>query len=168
MPLFDNTKDRKLLEGINKEMYELYMHKIKVFKLISRTETWNDIYHEDINMDITADATYEVPGYADVNDNGLANLYKQGQQLDRSLFMYMSRKGLEDVLILAGLDKYRDVPTDGDVIILQNLYWEVMTADPEGYHMNFRDFPFDFQFAVTPWVRTGVPKDADNAPLSRY
>lgn len=168
MPLFDHAKDRKLLEQVNKEMYELYMHKVKVYKLISRTETWDDIYHEDINLDTAADATYEIPAYADVNDNGMANLYKQGQQLDRQLFLYMSRKGLEDVLTLAGFDKYRDVPTDGDVVMVQNMLWEVITVDPEGYHMNFRDFPFDFQCAIVPWIRSGVPKDADNEPFRRY
>ena len=32
LPLFGATKDRKLWEQINKEMYELYMHEVDVFK----------------------------------------------------------------------------------------------------------------------------------------
>ena len=168
MPLFSCTKDRKLLEQINKEMYQLYMHKIEVYKLNFRTETFDLLYHEDLNRDIKADPTYEVAGYCDVTDNGIASLYKQGQQLDRALFVYMSRKALEDVLLGLGMDKYRDVPTDGDVIRLQDGFWEVITVDPEGYHMNDRRYPFDFQFAVVPWQRKGTPKTVTEEPFRRY
>ena len=168
MATFGCTKDRNLMEQIGKEMYELYMRKVSVYKLNFRTDTFDILYHEDVNRDIEEDPTYEVPGYADVTDNGMANLYKQGQQLDRGLMIYMSRKALEDVLIGLGLDQYRDVPTDGDVIMLQDVLWEVITVDPTGYHMNDRDYPFDFQFAVTPWLRSGTPKSDTETPFNRY
>jgi hypothetical protein len=168
MVLFGATKDRKLLEQINKEMYELYMHKVEVYKLHSRTETVNYIYHEDINMDIMDAPSYQVEAHCNVSDNGIAALYKQGQQIERQLWLYMSRKGLEDTLQLLGFDKYRDVPTDGDVVRIQDSYWEIITADPEGFHMNDRRFPFDFQFNIVPWKRSDIPKDATRKEFKRY
>ena len=153
---------------IGKEMYELYMHKIKVYKLSFRTETFDILYHEDINRDIPEDATYSVPGYVEVSDPGQANLYKMGQQLDRTLMVFMSRKAVEDELAALGLDRYRDVPTDGDVMWIQDLFWEVTTVDPKGFHMNDRRFPFDFQFLITPWIRKGTPKDDTRTPFQRY
>ncbi len=149
-------------------MYQLYMQKIDVYKLHFRTETFDLLYHEDLNRDIEEEPTYSVAGYANVADNGTANLYKQGQQLDRMLFVYMGRKDLEDALLGLGLDKYRDVPTDGDVIRLQDGFWEVITVDPEGYHMNDRNHPFDFQFLVVPWQRKGTPKTEIEKPFRRY
>lgn len=168
MPVFSCPKDLAFMEGVNAEMYELYMRKIPVWKLNFRTATKNDLYHEDVNRDIPDEATYEVEGYVNVADNGIAALYKQGQQLDRQLWVYMSRKKLEDVLTLAGLDKYRDVPTDGDVIKIQDGLWEVITVDPEGYHMNDRTAPFDFQFNVVPWVRSSIPKNDTYEEVKRY
>jgi hypothetical protein len=153
---------------IAKEMYELYMRKIPVYKLNFRTDTFDILYHEDVNRDIMEAPTYECPGYVDVTDNGLVNLYKQGQQLDRGLMVYMNRKALEDILLGLNFDRYRDVPTDGDVIIIQGVLMEVTTVDPTGYHMNDRDLPFDFQFAVTPWLRSGTPKTATAKPFNRY
>lgn len=168
MPLFDAEKDRKLLEQINKEMYNLYMHKIAVYKIISRTATVDYLYHEDINRDIPDTPSYYVEAFVNVADNGLAALYKMGQQLDRQLWLYMSRKGLEDTLLGLGLDRYQDVPTDGDVVEIQQMYWTVITADPEGYHMNFSNFPFDFQFNIVPWIRSSIPKEETKKPFARY
>lgn len=168
IPLFGSTKDRKLLEQLNKEMYELYMHEVEVFKLHFHTGTENILYHEDINRDILSTATYIIPGYCDVSDNGLAALYKQGQQLDRQIFLYFSRKLLEDHLKTLGMDYYSDVPKDGDVVRIQTVYWEVMNSDPTGFHMNHRDYPFDFQCNIVPWQRTGTPKTATQKPFQRY
>jgi len=147
------------MEAINKEMYQLYFHKVDVFKLSFRTETSNDMYHEDINRDIPDTPTYRVEAQINVSDNGLAALYKQGQQIERQLYLYISRKLLEDTLVAAGLDRYRDVPTDGDVVKIQDGLWEVVTVDPEGYHMNARRYPFDFQAFIVPWQRSNIPKD---------
>jgi hypothetical protein len=168
MVLFGATKDRKLMEQLNKEMYELYMHKIEVYKLNFRTETYSDFYHEDINRDITDAPSYMVEAHCNVADNGIAALYKQGQQIDRQLWLYMSRKGLEDTLKLLGFDMYRDVPTDGDVVRIQDTYWEIITADPEGFHMNDRRYPFDYQYNIVPWERSAIPKDETRKEFKRY
>lgn len=168
MPVFACPQDLAFMESINKEMYELYLHKIPVYKLNFRTPTKNDVYHEDVNRDIKDVPTYYCEAYMNVSDNGIAALYKQGQQLDRQLWVYMSRKKLEDVLTLGGFDKYRDVPTDGDIVKIQGLLWEVMTVDPEGYHMNAANAPFDFQFNVVPWVRSAIPKDATYEEVKRF
>jgi hypothetical protein len=156
------------MEGINKELYELYFQKIEVYKLNFRTATKNDLYHEDQNRDIPDTPTYRVEAYVNVADNGIAALYKQGQQIDRQLWLYFSRKGLEDTLLGLGLDKYRDVPTDGDVVKIQDTLWEVITVDPEGYHMNDRRFPFDFQCNIVPWQRSSIQKDDDYEEVKRY
>lgn len=156
------------MEKINAEMYELYMHKIPVYKLNFRTASKDDVYHEDVNRDIKDVPTYYIEAYVNVTDNGIASLYKQGQQLDRQLWVYVSRKKLEDVLTAAGFDSGHDVPTDGDVVKIQDLLWEVITVDPEGYHMNDRRFPFDFQFNVVPWVRSSIPKDDTYEEVRRY
>lgn len=168
MALFNVEKDRKFLEQINKEMYQLYMNKIAVYKLRFRTDTVDYIYHEDINRDIPDTPTYYVEGYTSVTDNGLAALYKQGQQLDRQLWLYFSRKGMEDELLRLGMDKYEDVPTDGDVVRIQEMYWTVVTVDPEGYHMNQPNFPFDFQCNIIPWIRTSIPKGENAKEFKRY
>lgn len=149
-------------------MYELYFQKIAVYKLNFRTATKNDLYHEDQNRDIPDDPTYTVEAYINVADNGIASLYKQGQQIDRQLWLYFSRKGLEDALVELGLNKYRDVPTDGDVVKIQDTLWEIITVDPEGYHMNDRRFPFDFQCNIVPWQRSSIPKDDDYEEVKRY
>lgn len=156
------------MEQINKEMYQLYMHKIPVYKLSFRTDTVDYLYHEDVNRDIPATPTYWVEAFVNVADNGLAALYKMGQQLDRQLWLYMSRKGLEDTLLGLGMDKYGDVPTDGDVVKIQDLFWTVITVDPEGYHMNDSRFPFDFQCNIVPWIRTSIPKGEDKKEFKRY
>jgi hypothetical protein len=168
MALFSCEKDRKLLESINKEMYSLYFQKVDVYKLHFRTSTADDLYHEDINRDIPTAPTYSVEAYVNVADNGVAALYKQGQQLDRQLWLYFSRKGLEDALTALGLDKYHDVPTDGDAVRIQDLLWEVITVDPEGYHMNDNRFPFDFQCNIVPWPKSDIPKGGDYEEVSRY
>lgn len=167
MTLFSSSADLKFMEGVNKEMYGLYFQKIDVYKLNFRTETKNDLYHEDQNRDIPDDPTYTVEAYVNVSDNGIASLYKQGQQIDRQLWLYFSRKGLEDTLTGLGLDKYRDVPTDGDVVQIQDSLWEVITVDPEGYHMNDRRFPFDFQCNIVPWIKSSIPKDDDYEEFKR-
>ncbi|MCG8430048.1 MAG: hypothetical protein MJA29_02600, partial [Candidatus Omnitrophica bacterium] len=154
--------------GINKEMYALYMHKIDVFKLNFRTGTHDLLYHEDINRDIKDAPTYRVEAHCNVADNGIASLYKQGQQIDRQLWLYFSRKGLEDALKTQGFDEYRDVPTDGDVVKIQDTYWEIITVDPEGFHMNDRRFPFDFQANIVPWQRSAIPKDETRKEFKRY
>lgn len=168
MPLFGAEKDRKLMEQLNKEMYQLYMHKIEVYKLNFRTDSVNYIYHEDIHRDIPSTPSYYIEAFVNVADNGLASLYKQGQQLDRQLWLYMSRKLLEDTLLGLGFDKYGDVPTDGDVVKIQDMYWTVITVDPEGYHMNDSRFPFDFQCNIVPWIRTSIPKEATKKEFKRY
>jgi hypothetical protein len=168
MPLFTCEQDRKFLERINAEMYQLYFHKIDVFKLHFRTETKNDVYHEDVNRDIPSQPTYRVEAYCNVADNGIASLYKQGQQIERQLWLYFSRKLLEDVLSSMGLDKYGDVPTDGDVVRLQDTLWEIITVDPEGFHMNDRRFPFDYQANIVPWQRSTIPKDETYEEFRRY
>jgi hypothetical protein len=168
MPLFGCPTDQAYMESLNKEMYQLYMHKMDVWKLHFRTPSVNYVYHEDINRNIPENPTYSVEGYIDVNDNGVATLYKQGQQLDRSLYVYMGRKNIEDVLSALGLDKYRDIPTDGDVIRIQNGLWEVITVDPEGYHMNNHTAPFDYQFFIVPWQKTSIPKEGGNIEFRRY
>ena len=168
MPLFGAEKDRKLLEQINKEMYQLYMRKVAVYKLHFRTSTVDYLYHEDVNRDIPDEPTYHVEAYVNVADNGLAALYKMGQQLDRQLWLYMSRKGLEDTLKGLGMDPWGDVPTDGDVVEIQHMKWTVITVDPEGYHMNDRNFPFDFQCNIVPWIRTSIPKGEDKKEFKRF
>lgn len=168
LPLFASTKDRKLLEQVNKEMYQLYMHQMDVYKLSFRTGTEVYLYHEDVHRDIPNAVTYSIEAYVDVTDNGIAALYKQGQQLDRQLYVYTSRKGLEDLLKGLSLDPYRDVPTDGDVVRIQDGLWEVMTVDPEGYHMNDRRYPFDFQFFIAPLQRSSVPQDDTREQFPRY
>jgi len=62
--------------------------------------------------------------------------------------LYFSRKLLEDHLKSLGLDYYQDIPVAGDVVRIQESYWEVMNSDPEGFHMNFRNFPFDLQYNI--------------------
>lgn len=168
LPLFGSTKDRKLMEQFNKEMYELYMHDVAVYKLNFHTGTENILYHEDINRDIPTTPTYIIHGYSDVTDNGLAALYKQGQKLDRQIFLYFSRKLLEDYLKSKGWDLYDYTPADGDVVNVQGYLWEVMNADPEGFHMNQRDYPFDYQFNIVPWQRTGTPKTTTKHIFERY
>lgn len=168
MPLFSCPKDLSFMEKVNAEMYELYFHKIPVYKLNFRTGTHNDLYHEDVNRDIKNVPTYYVEAYVNVADNGIASLYKQGQQIDRQLWLYFSRKKLEDVLVAGGFDKYRDVPTDGDVVKIQDLLWTIVTVDPEGFHMNDRRFPFDFQANIVPWERSSIPKDDDHEEVQRY
>jgi hypothetical protein len=167
LPLFAATKDRKLMEQINKEMYQLYMHQMDVYKLSFRTGTQTYLYHEDIHREMLDEPSYAIEAYVDVTDNGLAALYKQGQQLDRQLFVYTSRKGLEDVLKGLNLDYHRDVPTDGDIVRIQDGLWEVMTVDPEGYHMNDRRYPFDFQFMIVPLQRSSIPNDDTRESFKR-
>ena len=58
MPVFGAEKDRKFMEALNKEMYQLYMHKIEVYKLNFRTEDVDYLYHEDINRDIPDTPAY--------------------------------------------------------------------------------------------------------------
>jgi len=168
MALFACEQDRKFLEGVNAEMYELYMQKIDVYKLHFRTGTSNDVYHEDVNRDIPDNPTYRVEAYVNVADNGIASLYKQGQQIDRQLWLYFSRKLMENVLSEMGLDKYGDVPTDGDVVRIQDTFWEIITVDPEGFHMNDRRFPFDYQANIVPWQRSVTPKGGDVEEYRRY
>jgi len=156
------------MEQLNKEIYELFMHDVEVYKLHFHTETENVLYHEDINRDILDTPTYIVHGYSDVSDNGLVALYKQGPQQDRQIFLYFSRKLLEDHLKSLGLDYYQDIPVAGDVVRIQESYWEVMNSDPEGFHMNFRNFPFDLQYNIVPWQRTGTPKTATKHIFERY
>jgi len=168
MPVFGAEKDRKFMEALNKEMYQLYMHKIEVYKLNFRTEDVDYLYHEDINRDIPDTPAYILEAFVNVADNGLAALYKQGQQLDRQLWLYFSHKGLEDELTRLGMDKYEDVPTDGDVVKIQDMYWTVITVDPEGYHMNQSRFPFDYQCNIVPWIRTSIPKTTTAKPFKRY
>lgn len=155
------------MEQINKEMYELYMHQMDVYKLNFRTGSETYVYHEDVHRELPAEVSYTIEAYVDVTDNGMAVLYKQGQQLDRRLYVYTSRKGLEDVLKSLNLDYYRDVPTDGDVVRIQDGLWEVITVDPEGYHMNDNRYPFDFQFLITPLQRSSIPQDDTHEVFKR-
>jgi len=158
MPLFSWTSDRELMEQYNAEIYGLYFHMVEVYKLQFKTGTHDDIYHEDVNFDIADTPSYEAPGYINVSDNGLATLTKAGQQIDRQLALYFSRKSVETILVAAGLDRYDDVPNDGDVVKIQDVLWEVITVDPEGYHMNDRRYPFDMQILIKPWDRDAVPR----------
>ena len=152
MPTFSRSNDRELMERYNKEIYQLYFHEVKVYKLSYQTETVDRLYHEDVNFDIENTPNYLVAGYINVSDNGMANLKKAGQEIDRTLILHISRKLIEDTLFIAGMDKYKDVPTDGDVVEIQDMLWEVITVDPEGYHTNERRHPFDLNILLEPWV----------------
>lgn len=159
MPLFSWDGDRHLLERVNKEIYGLYYHLVEVYKLQFMTETVDNIYHEDINTDIPDAPTYRVPGYVNVSDTGLmGEITKAGQNTTRQLALFFSRKSLEDTLLIAGMDIYEDVPGDGDVVTIQGYWWEVISVDPADYHMNDRDFPFDFQVLIRPWDRDDIKR----------
>jgi len=158
MPLFTCDGDRKFLEGINEEMYKKYMYEVEVYKLNYQTGTENRLYHEDINRDIADSPHFMMQAHVNVEDNGLANLYKQGQQIDRQLWMYASRKIVEEAVANAGLDPLHDVPTDGDVVKVQGILWEIVTVDPWGYTVGQRYYPFEFQSVIVPWKRSGTPK----------
>lgn len=156
MPLFSWAGDRELLERVNKEIYGLYFHLVDVYKLEFMTETVDDIYHEDINTDIPATPNYSVPGYINVTDQGISELAKAGQHVNKQLSLFFSRKALEDTLLIAGMNIHKDVPNDGDVVTIQDLWWEVITRDAADYHMNDRRFPFDYQFLIRPWDREAI------------
>ncbi len=159
MTLFTDPVDHELMQSFNMEMYQLYFQKVLIWKLRYRTPTYDDLYGEDINYDIDEIPTFTIPGYVNVSDNGVATLKKAGQEIERTFYLYFSRKLVEDTLLLAGFDKYDDVPTDGDVVRIQDLWWEIITADPSGYHMNDRQFPFDMECPIIPWKRDAIDRE---------
>jgi len=167
-PLFTCEGDRSFLEGINTEMYRLYMYEVGVYKLNYKTGTENNLYHEDINRDILDEPHFYIQAHINVEDNGLANLYKQGQQIDRQLWMYASRSIVEDAVEAAGLNRLVDVPTDGDVITVQGMLWEIITVDPWGYTMGQRYYPYEYQAVIVPWKRSGTPKTEKYEEFKRY
>jgi hypothetical protein len=152
-PLFSVTKDQELFEAYNREIYELYYHPVDIYRLNYTTSTVDRFYHEDVNYTIPETPSYSLPGYVNVSDNGLAALHKAGQQIERQLFLYFSITLMKATLEELGLNGYTDVPTDGDVVKIQDLFWDIITVDPEGYHSNQRRFPFDYQCLIQPWRR---------------
>ena len=158
MALFNDPDEQRLMEDFNAEMYTMYFPKIEVFKTTS-SGTYDNFYHEDVNRTIPAISTYSVEGYMNITDNGLANLYKGGIQVDRQLIAYFSRALLEEVLRFKKLDIYADIPTDGDNILVQNIMFKIITVDPEGYHSNTRTLPYDYAVLVKPEAKRSLTVD---------
>lgn len=160
MGLFVFGPDRELIEKLNKELYQLYCDDIRVFKLMYKTNPSKDlVYHEDPKAYLQDAPTYTIPGYVNVADDGVAALQKGGLHVERQLRCYFSRKLLEDALVKAGLDKYKDVPEDEDVLYIQDGYYEIITVGIEGYHTNHQRFPFDYACLVKPWQRDSQPTE---------
>jgi hypothetical protein len=155
MTYFVDPDERRLMEGFNAEVYKLYFQQIEVYKS-SSTATYDDFYHEDINRTQPETYSYKCAGYLNVTDNGLANMYKGGVQIDKRLMVYFSRALLEETLRFEQLDIYDDIPKDGDVLKIQGVWFKIITVDPEGYHAGERYYPFDYALLVKPEAEKSI------------
>lgn len=145
------------MQSLNKELYKLYFQEVSVY-LVRATATYDDFYHEDVGRTRPATPTYTCPGYINVSDNGMVALYKGGLQLERRLTVYFSRSLLEETLRNHKLDIYKDIPDDGDVLRIQNVWFKIITVDPEGYHAVERDFPYDYAVSVKVEAPQAIPQ----------
>ena len=147
MALFNDPSERLLMESYNSELYKLFCPDVEVY-LTTSTNTYDNFYHEDVNRTRPLTPTYTCPAYINVTDNGMVALYKGGVQLERRLVVYFSRSLLEDKLRSLKLDIYDDIPDDGDVLKIQNVWFKIITVDPEGYHAVSRNYPYDYAVSV--------------------
>jgi hypothetical protein len=161
-PIFSVDNDRKLFERFNKEFYRLYYHDVNFYLLNKRTGATDYIYHEDINYDIANVPSFKIPAYVNVMESGNVNLTKAGQDVDRKLQLLVSRKILEETYIQVGLDIDKDYPLDGDVVRLQDAFYEIIYGNFTSYHSNETKYPFDLQFLIIPWKRESI-----NRPRAR-
>jgi hypothetical protein len=161
-PIFSLANDRKLFEKFNKEFYRLYYHDVNFYLLNKRTGATDYIYHEDINYDIDSVPSFKIPAYVNVIDSGNVNLTKAGQDVDRKLNLYVSRKLLEETYVAVGLDIETDYPLDGDVVKLQDMFYEIIYCNYTSYHSNETKYPFDLAFLIIPWKRESI-----NRPRAR-
>ena len=103
----------------------------------------------------------EITGVSKGGAGAVAYIVSAGNGLESFIYREIDR------LSEMGLDKYGDVPTDGDVVRIQDTFWEVITVDPEGFHMNDRRYPFDYQANIVPWQRSVTPKDENYEEFRR-